>query len=238
MTAHRRLAAAGLLLALLALAAPPLLAQQAAARVRTNVNLNLRAAPGQSAAVLATIPYQTTLAADAVDARRTWVRVTYQGQVGWLYFYYLSVEAGSLAALPVAEQEQTLNVVRPEGAEGGESGGEADARQGPLFFAIDGFSVPHVWQNWVPAEDRADSVAGARVVVYVREEVGSSGLCASGNYDFYLAYVDYAVRVVDGESGATLGQRTFRHAGQEAPTAYGRFQEAWAWMGEVLSGGG
>ena len=183
-------------------------AQGQAITVITNTNLHLRASPSPISDVLATVPYHTALAPLAVNADRTWVRVDFAGRSGWLFFYYLTVQGGSLAALPVMDGEATLLAA------------DAAPLDAPLpaglFFAIDGFTVPHAWQSWAPTESRVESVNQARFAVYVRNEL----------------------RLVDRSTGATVAQRTF--PSQETPpellSPYGRFQEAWAWIAATLAG--
>ncbi len=87
--------------------------------VQTANNLRLRSMPGTTGAVLATVPFQTTLPATAISGDREWVVVSYNGQGGWLALAYLSVVSGSLGDLPVSNQTFT----------GGGGGGAASAVQ-------------------------------------------------------------------------------------------------------------
>ncbi len=205
-------------------------AQGQAVTVITNTNLHLRASPSPASDVLATVPYHTALTPLAVNADRTWVRVDFAGRSGWLFFYSLTVQGGSLAALPVMDGQATLLAADAAPPDAPIPGG--------LFFAIDGFTVPHTWQSWAPAESRVESVDQARFAVYVRNELRLPGLCASGNHEAYLTYADFAVRLVDRSTGATVARRTF--PSQETPpellSPYGRFQEAWAWIAAALVG--
>ena len=50
--------------------------------------LNLRAAPGTAASVIARIPYGTAVAAEKIN--ETWAKVTYKGQTGYVMVKYLS----------------------------------------------------------------------------------------------------------------------------------------------------
>ncbi|MDX2160565.1 MAG: SH3 domain-containing protein [bacterium] len=53
-------------------------------RVATSFNTNLRAAPEFEAATLGTIPFNTELRAEARTQSGAWLRVTYNGQTGWV----------------------------------------------------------------------------------------------------------------------------------------------------------
>ncbi|MBN1967358.1 MAG: hypothetical protein JW910_22080 [Anaerolineae bacterium] len=239
MPGHHRtsIALTGLLLIMLFAAALPVAAQDSAVLVRTNVTLQLRAAASLRADVLATVPYATTLPAEAISPDRGWVRVTVGGQQGWLYFYYLTVAQGSVSTLPV----QAYDVETPPHLEGpGAESATVPVLAAPsvpaaLFVAIDGFTVPHLWQNWLPPEVAAESVAAADVIVYVREEIRLRGLCASGNYETYLTHVDYAVSLVERASGRVIARHTFLVEASARPTPYGRFQDAWGWIMAVLA---
>lgn len=227
-------------LALLILVLPgvtPTVTAQGTITVTTHTNLNLRARAADMGDVLATIPYATTLIPDAVNADRTWVRVTFEGQQGWLFFFYLTVAGGSLAELPVVDPDAAAMSAAPS-AGGGEEAGASEpvGWQVPVFLALDGFSVPHAWQGWVPAEARAETFAEARYVVYVRNVLSRPGLCASGDHEAYLTFSDYAVRIVEAASGQTVARRTFSldAAPLDLISPYGRFQEAWGWVTAVL----
>jgi uncharacterized protein YraI len=50
----------------------------------TRFNSNLRAAPAFTAEVVAVVPFDTTLQVVARTAEKNWLRVTYDGQSGWL----------------------------------------------------------------------------------------------------------------------------------------------------------
>jgi|GEM_PF-4231691 uncharacterized protein YraI len=94
-------------------------AAQGGVLVQTGNNLRLRSTPSTAGAVLATVPFETTLSATAISGDREWVVVSYNGQGGWLALAYLSVVSGSLGDLPVSNQTFT----------GGEGGGAAGAVQ-------------------------------------------------------------------------------------------------------------
>ncbi len=96
----------GLLVIALMLSLMPA-AAQGGVMVQTGNNLRLRSMPSTSGAVLATVPFQTTLPATAISSDREWVVVSYNGQGGWLALAYLSVISGSLGDLPVSDQTFT-----------------------------------------------------------------------------------------------------------------------------------
>lgn len=97
-----RLITGMLLIALLAAALPAL--AQGGVMVQAGNNLNLRGAPNTSGAVLATVPFETTLPASAISGDRQWVVVNYNGQNGWLALAYVGVTQGSLGDLPVSNE--------------------------------------------------------------------------------------------------------------------------------------
>jgi hypothetical protein len=200
--------------------------------VQTQSNLHLRALDSTTSAALLTVPFETSLPAEAINAARTWVRVTYDGQTGWLYFTYLTVTGGSLADLPVAIPGQSaLN----------EAAGFAPvstaAVPGGLYIAREGFTVPHAWQGWVPEGSRAETFGDAAYVLYVRHDL-RSGLCAAGDYEGYLTFSDFALTLVDRATGQIIARATLRS--DTVPpaqlTPYGRFEEAWGWAVAHLSG--
>ncbi len=53
-------------------------------RLETSFNTNLRAEPDFNAPIIGTIPYSTQLQVEARTADSVWLRVTYQGQTGWV----------------------------------------------------------------------------------------------------------------------------------------------------------
>jgi uncharacterized protein YraI len=55
-----------------------------ASTLTTRFNSNLRAAPAFIAEVLVVIPFDTVLEIEARTAENNWLRVTYEGQTGWL----------------------------------------------------------------------------------------------------------------------------------------------------------
>lgn len=86
--------------------------------VITNSILNLRAGPGTNFEVLASVPARTKLTAFARNEASDWVRVEFNGLVGWLAVRYLTLE-GRVRTLPTGD-------VPPPGTGGGspgESGG-------------------------------------------------------------------------------------------------------------------
>lgn len=192
-----------------------------AVTVRAESPQPLHPEPDRLSPPLATVPFDALLAADAATPGRDWLRVTYDGQIGWLYFQGLAVVTGSIGALPVVADGVT-QLPEPDAL---------PAVEGAFFVAREGFGVAHDWQAWLPAGQRAESLHAARYVLTVRQEVGSSGYCASGDYGAYLTFSDFRVRLVDGESGAVLATRTFfaAESDPDSLTPYGRFAEVWAW---------
>jgi uncharacterized protein YraI len=53
-------------------------------RIVTRFNSNLRTEPDFSSSVIGIVPYNTELRAEARTADSGWIRVTYEGQTGWL----------------------------------------------------------------------------------------------------------------------------------------------------------
>lgn len=72
------------------------------ATLTTRFNTNLRAEPSFRAEVLVVIPFGTTLEIEARTAENNWLRVTYEGQTGWLLASLASVDPTvDLHSLPV-----------------------------------------------------------------------------------------------------------------------------------------
>ncbi len=93
------LAIVALLLALLAVS--PALAQTSSVTITTTDNVRLRAMPNVYGPPLAVIPYGTQLSGLAISADGAWVSVVYNDVLGWVALDYVTVDAGSLADLPV-----------------------------------------------------------------------------------------------------------------------------------------
>jgi uncharacterized protein YgiM (DUF1202 family) len=72
--------------------------------VTTLENVNLRASNFASAEVIAVIPYNTTLTAEARDTSGSRIRVTWQGETGWISAAFIDVSAGDLSSLDVAQE--------------------------------------------------------------------------------------------------------------------------------------
>jgi len=77
---------------------------EAVVLIVTTSSVNLRASNYRNAEILAVIPYDTTLEADARDSGSDRLRVTYDGQTGWVSIAFVEIAAGSVDDLPV-EQE-------------------------------------------------------------------------------------------------------------------------------------
>lgn len=74
------------------------------ALIVTRNNTNLRASNFPTAEILAVVPFNTTLTAEARDTDGTRVRVTYDGTTGWIAVSQIGVIAGSIDGLPVEEE--------------------------------------------------------------------------------------------------------------------------------------
>jgi uncharacterized protein YraI len=67
----------------------------------TRFNTNVRAAPQFSAEVVTVVPYDTTLEAEARTADSNWLRITYNGESGWLIASLVNTGVSNVASLPV-----------------------------------------------------------------------------------------------------------------------------------------
>ncbi len=67
-------------------------------------NVNLRASNYASSEVLAVVPYNTRLVAEARDENSSRVRVTYRGETGWISLSLAETVRGSIDNLPVEEE--------------------------------------------------------------------------------------------------------------------------------------
>jgi uncharacterized protein YraI len=65
-------------------------------------DLRLRSAPSLSASILTVIPYGTTVPALGRSADNTFVKVSYNGQVGWVWSGLVRLSQGRVSDLPVA----------------------------------------------------------------------------------------------------------------------------------------
>ena len=73
-------------------------------KVVTKGNANLRANFSTDATVLTTIPAGTELTAEARTETTNWVRVTFNGQTGWVNSGGLSFTSGNTSSLPVISE--------------------------------------------------------------------------------------------------------------------------------------
>ncbi len=72
--------------------------------VLTRFNINLRVQPTATSPVLTIIPFATELDVEARTLNRSWLRVVYNGEVGWIMTNLVIVGDGqNLADLPIAE---------------------------------------------------------------------------------------------------------------------------------------
>ena len=67
----------------------------------TQPNLRLRVGPGTAYEILTTVPRGTTVPVLARNAAGDWIRVSYQGQTGWMAAWYTTLNGGTLDQLPV-----------------------------------------------------------------------------------------------------------------------------------------
>ncbi len=65
--------------------------------------LRLRAAPVLNAQILNVIPFNTILPVLGRSARRTFIQVNYNGQIGWVSSFFVRLTGARLADLPVTE---------------------------------------------------------------------------------------------------------------------------------------
>ncbi len=73
-------------------------------------NVNLHEQPALDSGVMDVVPFKATLQADArSDERASWLRVTYNGEVGWLIAALVSVE-GNLGDLPIVAPATAVEV--------------------------------------------------------------------------------------------------------------------------------
>ncbi len=99
---RRSLLLIGLVLALATFGAGAVSAQTTVMVITLN-DLRLRSGPGTQYDVITVIPAGTELTADARNTGYDWVRVNYNGQVGWLFVGQLRVK-GNVASLPTPDQ--------------------------------------------------------------------------------------------------------------------------------------
>jgi uncharacterized protein YraI len=96
-----------ILLLVLALAA----AAQTDGAFKTQYNLNLRAQPQLDAEIIAVVPHNTTLSAQAISEDGEWVMVKYGEHSGWLYReYLLEVDNGVVEITPTEPVPTTPQV--------------------------------------------------------------------------------------------------------------------------------
>ncbi len=79
----------------------------------TTTNLHLRAAPSTASTIYYTAPQGTTVTATAISPNRRCLRVTYNGQGGWMAREYLELQSGDVATLPVSSDHVPPAVIAP-----------------------------------------------------------------------------------------------------------------------------
>ncbi len=67
--------------------------------VRTTYTVRMRAMPSESAPVLVSVPYQSSMPADLRTTDGSWIRANYLGSLGWINSQYLSLSE-ACAGLP------------------------------------------------------------------------------------------------------------------------------------------
>ncbi len=72
--------------------------------VQTLVPSNLRSGPNTNNNVILSVPAGTALLADAYNSDRTWLRVVYEGQPGWIARSLVDEPAEGMDALPIADE--------------------------------------------------------------------------------------------------------------------------------------
>jgi dienelactone hydrolase/uncharacterized protein YraI len=87
---------------ILVLASVGTVSAQSTVTVITLNELRLRSGPGTQFDVITKVPVNTTLTADARNPASDWVRVNYNGQVGWLFVGQLRVR-GRVSTLPTPD---------------------------------------------------------------------------------------------------------------------------------------
>lgn len=70
-------------------------------RATTQANLRLRSGPGTSFQILDVAPAGTVVAVTGRNASGDWIRVEYQGRVGWMAAWHTTIGGGNLNAAPV-----------------------------------------------------------------------------------------------------------------------------------------
>jgi dienelactone hydrolase len=76
--------------------------------VTTRDSMNLRLGAGREHSVVAVVPFNTRLPALSRSADSAWIRVDYNGQIGWLSAEFLNIE-GDANALPVGDAPIPVN---------------------------------------------------------------------------------------------------------------------------------
>lgn len=72
-----------------------------AVTIVTRNTVRLREQANTTSATLDKIPFNTTLTPDLITANRRWVRVSYNGKLGWVSTSFVRLTAGSYNSLPV-----------------------------------------------------------------------------------------------------------------------------------------
>lgn len=87
----------------------------------TRVNLRLRSGPGTGTEILDVVPAGTTVSVSSRTAGGDWIRVTFEGQSGWMAAWYTDV-SGDLSDVPVEGRFTQTDIYLIALEDGGERG--------------------------------------------------------------------------------------------------------------------
>ncbi len=119
-------------------------AQTSTARGITRDFVNLRSGPGLSFPTLVIIPPERTVDIIGRNAEGNWLQVTVDGQSGWLFRSYVSLTAGSIAALPVTSGETTPPPTTNTGTGTSTTGTSTTTTTTPFSGAVTGVTTTFV----------------------------------------------------------------------------------------------
>lgn len=141
-------------------------AAQAATSATATTDLNLRAAPGPAAEVISVIPAQQNVAVNGCLEEANWCEVVLDGQTGWAYGDYLSVNVGDeIAALTAMPESVPVPVIRVEDTTAETA--LASGTVGAMVGAVVGGPVGAAVGGLAGAGVGAASDPGAHVETYV-----------------------------------------------------------------------
>lgn len=70
-------------------------------RATTQANLRLRSGPGTDFQILDVAPFGTIVSVTGRNASSDWIRVEYQGSVGWMAAWHTTISGGNISSAPV-----------------------------------------------------------------------------------------------------------------------------------------